>query len=174
MTMTRRAKIVCTLGPAVDSKEGIASLIKAGMNVARLNCSHGDWETRKRWVKWIRELSPKLAPVAILVDLQGTKFRIGEIPNGMMTVTPGVPITVGPKAATIPITQSEVLKELKQGEKLLLGDGNVELKLGKQVGENFKATAMCGGVVRSRQGVTIVGRVFECETLTKKDHEDIK
>jgi len=170
----RRTKIVCTLGPAVDSKEGIASLIKAGMNVARLNCSHGDWETRKRWVKWIRELSPKLAPVAILVDLQGTKFRIGEIPNGMMTVTPGVPITVGPKAATIPITQPEVLKELKQGEKLLLGDGNVELKLGKQVGENFKATAMCGGVVRSRQGVTIVGRVFECETLTKKDHEDIK
>ena len=55
--MNRRTKIVCTLGPAVDSKEAIAELIKAGMNVARLNCSHGDWETRRKWANWIRELS---------------------------------------------------------------------------------------------------------------------
>ena len=77
--MKRRTKIVCTLGPAVDSKEAIKKLIDAGMNVARLNCSHGEWETRRRWVKWIRELSPDIAPVGILADLQGPKFRVGEI-----------------------------------------------------------------------------------------------
>ena len=79
--MKRRTKIVCTLGPAVDSKEKIRQLIESGMNVARLNCSHGDWPTRLKWIKWVRELSPKIAPVAVLVDLQGPKFRIGELPE---------------------------------------------------------------------------------------------
>jgi len=172
--MKRRTKIVCTLGPAVDSKEGIKKLIDAGMNVARLNCSHGDWETRRRWVQWIRELSTDIAPIAILADLQGPKFRIGELPGGMITVTAGHVITVGPREASIPITQKEILQELKPGGKLLLGDGNVELKLGKSTGENFKATAMSGGVVRSRQGVTLVGRVFATDPITPKDRADIK
>ena len=172
--MKRRTKIVCTLGPSVDSKEGIKKLIDAGMNVARLNCSHGDWETRRRWVKWIRELSTDIGPVGILADLQGPKFRIGEIPGTMMTVTAGHVLTVGPKDATIPIIQKEVLQELKPGGRLLLGDGNVELKLGKSAGGNFKATAMSGGIVRSRQGVTLVGKSFHCESLTPKDFKDIK
>jgi pyruvate kinase len=144
------------------------------MNVARLNCSHGDWPTRRQWVKWIRELSPAIAPVGILVDLQGPKFRIGELSGGMMTVAAGRTLTVGPREATIPITQANVLRELKSGTRLLLGDGNVELKLGKCMGENYSATAMSGGIVRSRQGITLVGRVFHCEALTPKDHKDIK
>jgi pyruvate kinase len=172
--MKRRTKIVCTLGPSVDSKEGIKKLIDAGMNVARLNCSHGDWDTRKRWIKWIRELSADIGPIGILADLQGPKFRIGEIAGGMMTVTAGQALTVGPHAANIPVDQKEVLRELKAGAKLLLGDGNVELKLGKQSGENFKATAMSGGTVRSRQGVTLVGKVFVCDPIAPKDYEDIK
>src|SRR5579885_3003316 len=172
--MKRRTKIVCTLGPSVDSREGIKKLIDAGMNVARLNCSHGDWTTRRRWVQWIRELSSDIAPVGILADLQGPKFRIGEIAGGMMTVTAGRPLTVGPREATIPIDQEEVLQELKPNNRLLLGDGNVELRLGKPQGENFRATAMSGGVVRSRQGVTLVGKVFQCESLTTKDRADIK
>lgn len=172
--MRRRTEIVCTLGPAVDSREAIQKLIEAGMNVARLNCSHGDWDTRKRWVRWIRDLSSDISPVAILADLQGPKFRIGEIPGGMMTVAAGHALTVGPREATIPIHQKEVLKELKTGGRLLLGDGNVELRLGVSTGENFKATAMSGGIVRSRQGVTLVGRVFECNPLTRKDFTDIK
>lgn len=172
--MKRRTKIVCTLGPAVDSREAIKKLIDAGMNVARLNCSHGDWDTRRRWVQWIRELSADIAPIGILADLQGPKFRIGEVGGGMMTVIAGHSVTIGPRDASIPLFQKEVLRELKPGVRLLLGDGNVELKLGKQLGENFKATAMSGGTVRSRQGVTLVGRVFECESLTKKDYADLK
>ena len=62
----RRTKIVCTLGPAVDSEAQIRRLIRAGMNIARLNCSHGDWETKLRWIEWIRKHSPDLAPVGIL------------------------------------------------------------------------------------------------------------
>ncbi|MEA2554619.1 MAG: pyruvate kinase [Fimbriimonadaceae bacterium] len=172
--MRRRTKIVCTLGPAVDNRDVLAALIEAGMNVARLNCSHGDWDTRRRWVKWIRELSPGIAPIAILVDLQGPKFRIGEVPGGLMTVAAGQTLTVGPQEATIPIIQPEVLKELDSNCRLLLGDGNVELKLGRQLGANFEAKAVSGGTVRSRQGITIVGRTFECSCLTDKDRADIK
>lgn len=172
--MRRRTKIVCTLGPAVDSREAISALLEAGMNVARLNCSHGDWETRGRWVKWLRELSNPIAPVAILADLQGPKFRIGEVPGGLMTIAGGRTLTVGPAEAAIPISQPEILNELKKGGRLLLGDGNVELKIGTQMGANFSAKAVSGGIVRSRQGVTLIGRVFECESLTSKDLEDIK
>lgn len=172
--MRRRTKIVCTLGPAVDSREAVAGLLEAGMNVARLNCSHGDWDTRRKWVGWLREMSTPISPVAILADLQGPKFRIGELPGGMITVKAGQSLTVGPNAATLPITQPEILRELSPNGRLLLGDGNVELKLGRQEGTNFSATVMSGGVVRSRQGVTLVGRVFECSALTEKDYEDIR
>lgn len=172
--MKRRTKIVCTLGPAVDSKEGIRALIGAGMNVARLNCSHGDWETRRRWVEWIRELSPAIGPVGILADLQGPKFRIGELPGGMIQVKLGQTITVGPEGADIPLTQPEVLQELKANGRLLLGDGNVELKISAANGENFTAKVVSGGAIRSRQGVTVAGRVFECACLTDKDYLDVK
>jgi pyruvate kinase len=150
------------------------------MNVARLNCSHGDWETRKKWVQWIRELSPEVAPVAILADLQGPKFRIGEIPVGAVQVWKGQALTIGNSiAATIPVLQPEVLKELEEGNRLLLGDGNVEMKLlarqeaakGQTV---FSAKVLNGGVVKSRQGLTVVGKVFYVPALTEKDREDIE
>ena len=64
-SMKRRSKIVCTLGPAVDSREKIKALIEAGMNMARINCSHGEWETRRQWIEWIRDLSSDIAPIAI-------------------------------------------------------------------------------------------------------------
>ncbi|MFX9077372.1 pyruvate kinase, partial [Acinetobacter baumannii] len=73
----------------------IKELIDAGMNVARINCSHGDWETRGSWIGWIRELNDPVAPVAILVDLQGPKVRLGEIEGGSVEVTEGQNILVG-------------------------------------------------------------------------------
>ncbi len=83
--MKRRTKIVCTLGPAVDSEDKIKELIAAGMNVARLNCSHGDWDTKNRWIDWIRNNSPKIGPIGILADLQGPKiphWRSGKRDDG--------------------------------------------------------------------------------------------
>ncbi|MFX4918134.1 pyruvate kinase, partial [Acinetobacter baumannii] len=77
------------------TKAKIKELIDAGMNVARINCSHGDWETRGSWIGWIRELNDPVAPVAILVDLQGPKFRLGEIEGGSVEVTEGQNILVG-------------------------------------------------------------------------------
>lgn len=171
----RRTKIVCTLGPSVDSEEGIKQLIAAGMNVARINCSHGDWETRRRWVDWIRRHSGPIAPVAILVDLQGPKFRVGEVTDGLLQVAVGSIVTVGKGAgAAIPILQEEILTAIKPGVQMLLGDGDVELKIKAQKGDIFEAQAISGGVVKSRQGVTVVGKSFECPTLMPKDLIDVK
>jgi len=169
-----RTKIICTLGPAVDSREKIKELIDAGMNVARLNCSHGDWETKRRWIEWVRELSPRLAPVAVLADLQGPKFRLGVLPNGDHMVEAGSTLLVGDnKQVEIPIHQKEILSAFGAGAHLLLGDGNVELKLISEANGLWKAKAISGGLVKSKQGVTLRGKVFQVPCLTPKDRADI-
>lgn len=173
--MKRRTKIVCTLGPAVDSRAKIEQLIEAGMNVARLNCSHGDWDTRRRWIEWIRELSPKVGPVAILADLQGPKFRIGDLPNGGIDLKAGDTVTVGQSEdATVPIHQPEIVNAMAPGTRLLMGDGEIELKLGAQKSAHtYEARVVTGGRLGSRKGVTLVGRVFDVPALTDKDRVDV-
>jgi pyruvate kinase len=172
--MRRRTKIVCTLGPAVDSPEQIRALIKAGMNVARLNCSHGDWDTKRRWIEWIRQSCTDIAPVAILADLQGPKFRVGAVKGDALDLNPGQTITLGKDlSADLPIHQEEILKAMTPGARLLLGDGNVELRILDQSGLNFTARVVSGGPVKSHQGVTLMGRVFDVSPITDKDREDI-
>ncbi len=170
--MKRRTKIVCTLGPAVDSREGIESLIDAGMNVARINCSHGDWDTRRRWIEWIRELSPEVGPIAILADLQGPKFRIGELAPEGIVLTPGQTVTLGEGDVQIPIVQSEILTAMSGGGRLLMGDGEIELRLTSHRGSRHEAKVVSGGVLKSRKGVTLVGKVFDVPALTDKDRVD--
>ncbi len=170
--MTRRTKIVCTLGPAVDSEVKIRQLVAAGMNVARINCSHGDWVTRKKWIGWIRKYSRDIGPVGILADLQGPKFRLGVLEGGVVELRVGEPTTIGPTARLV-LSQSEILAEMKPGGRLLLADGDVELRLGPRQGENFTARAISGGTVKTKQGVTLVGKVFHTSCLTPKDLIDL-
>lgn len=173
--MKRRSKIVCTLGPAVDSRDKVQALVEAGMNVARLNCSHGDWETRRRWIGWLRELSDSVAPIGILADLQGPKFRIGEIEGGTVDFETGQTVLVGPEpGAGIPIFEPPILAALDDGVRVLLGDGVVELKLASRVGGNFEARVVSGGPVKSRQGITVVDKVFDTPALTEKDIADVR
>jgi len=157
----------------VDSREKISQLIDAGMNVARLNCSHGGWEEKNRWIQWIRELSPKLSPVAILVDLQGPKFRVGDIVGGSIDLVQGAVVTIGPgPEVDVPIDQPEILNAMKPNCRLLLGDGEIELRILVQIGGKFQAKVVIGGLLGSRKGVTLVGRVFDVPALTEKDRED--
>lgn len=172
--MKRRTKIVCTLGPAVDSRERIEALIEAGMNVARLNCSHGDWDQKRQWIEWIRELSPEASPVAILADLQGPKFRIGLLPNDSLELRAGELVRIGTgEGVQIPIEQAEILKAMGAGGRLLLGDGEIELRVQTAHGQGqFDARVVSGGTLRSRKGVTLVGKAFDVPALTEKDIED--
>lgn len=171
--MKRRTKIVATLGPAVDSPERIRDLIEAGLNVARLNCSHGDWESRARWVDWIRQASPAIGPVGILADLQGPKFRLGPLPDGFIDVVAGQTLAVGQAEGDLTVPGDAMFEAMKPGDRVLLGDGDVELKLGPKSGDVFEAKVVAGGRVKSRQGITLVGRSFNVPALTEKDKEDV-
>ena len=171
--MDRRTKIVVTLGPAVDSREKIQELIEAGMNVARLNCSHGGWTDKRQWIEWIRELSPIFGPVAILADLQGPKFRVGNLPTSGLDLVAGQKVTLG-HGAQVPIDQQEILDEMDAGEKLLLGDGEIEIQINSKEHEWFTGTVITGGTLKSRKGITLVGQTFKVPALTPKDVEDMK
>jgi len=165
-----RTKIVCTLGPAVGTREKIRALMAAGMNVARLNCSHGDWDQKRQWIEWIRAEESALSPVGILADLQGPKFRIGSIGDGIL-LTAGESRFVGPEAE-IPINQPEILAAMAAGDRLLLGDGEIEFAVEAKVGAQFQIRVITGGYLRSHKGVTLVDKVFAVDAFTAKDAED--
>ncbi len=141
------------------------------MDMARLNCSHGDWEAKAGWIEWLREHAPQ---VAVLADLQGPKFRIGDMGEGL-ELEPESTVTVGEGGAQIPIDQPEILAAMEPGTDLLLGDGEIELRIVAAAGKNrFEARVVNGGLLKSRKGVTLVGKVFDTPSLTGKDIEDVK
>lgn len=143
------------------------------MNVARLNCSHGDWETKAKWIEWIRDLSPTHAPVAILADLQGPKFRIGDLPTGALNLSPDDEVSLGP-GQVVPISQPEILAAMAVGDRLLMGDGEIELRITGADHPIFQAVVVNGGQLKSRKGVTLVGKGFDVPALTEQDREDVQ
>ncbi|MBL8086699.1 MAG: pyruvate kinase [Chthonomonas sp.] len=172
--MKRRTKIVCTLGPAVDSQGHISNLVDAGMNVARLNCSHGDWSAKHQWVDWIRKHDTETRHIALLADLQGPKFRIGTFEGGGIDVHAGQSLTVGREPGSIiQVPGDEIFEAMQSGARVLMGDGDVELKIGSRSGEQFEAKVVNGGRIKSRQGITLVNRAFAVPALTDKDREDV-
>lgn len=171
--MKRHTKIVCTLGPAVDSPAALQSLVKEGMTIARLNCSHGDWEAKKRWIEWLRSGAKDQNPVGILADLQGPKFRVGTLPVDPIDLQPGQSVRVGPPDADIPIPSRDLMDAMQRGDRVLLGDGNIEIRLGNEIEGGFEAKVVSGGLFKSRQGVTVMNRAFSVPCLTSKDLADI-
>ena len=137
--MTRRTKIVRTIGPASDSEEMIAKLIAAGMNVARLNFSHGTAEYQRELVRKIKRVRKALnKPVAILQDLQGPKIRVGIIDSGIVQLQPGQEFILtadgvsgdGKRAS---VSLKTLPQEVKTGHPILLADGNIELRVERVV-----------------------------------------
>jgi pyruvate kinase len=172
--MKRRTKIVCTLGPATSTRDQIKKLIDAGMNVARLNCSHGDWEAKAEWIQWIREIAPDTNTVAILADLQGPKFRIGALPEGFLDVHQGQTLTISQQSSSqLCVPGDEIYQAMETGDRLLMGDGDVELKLGAKVDGEFTAKVQSTGRIKSKQGVTLVGKSFDVPAMTDKDLKDL-
>jgi pyruvate kinase len=173
--MSRKTKIICTLGPAVDSEEQIRALIDSGMNVARINCSHGDPQMRERWVRWIRVIAEEKGKfIAILFDLQGPKFRLGEIPGEAMEVEQGQILRLGAGEGKLPIFQPEVLAALLPSRTIVIGDGDVSFRVVDIADGEITVSTLTGGEIRSRQGVTISGVSFNSPPLLPKDIEDLE
>ena len=175
----RKAKIICTLGPASNSPEVIEGLIRAGMNVARLNFSHGTQEDHRRRVNTIRKVSRKLGiPVAILQDVQGPKIRLGKFEGGQLTVQEGQTVTVTTRAVLgqgtiIPTPVRSLPKDVEHGHVILLDDGRVRLRVLRVSGRDVTAKVEVGGVLKDNKGLNLPGAAISVPTITEKDAEDL-
>lgn len=173
----RRAKIVCTIGPAVDSKEKLVRLIESGMDVARLNFSHGTAEDHRARAAAIREASQELGkPVAILQDLCGPKIRTGfEGPDGV-EVGAAVSLVEGSSGTkdTIAIDYQGLTEDVREGDRILLGDGHVELEVVQIREHRVETRVLHGGSLRSRMGVNLPSKRVRLSAITDKDKRDLE
>jgi pyruvate kinase len=177
--MMRRTKIVCTIGPASDTEEMIAKLIAAGMNVARVNFSHGTPEYQRDVVRKIKRVRKALnKPVAILQDLQGPKIRIGIIESGFVQLQPGQEFILTSESVSgdqdrASVSLKTLPHEVKTGHPILLADGNIELRVEKVVAPEIHCRVIVGGQLSSHKGINLPGSEVHVDSLTKKDRNDI-
>ena len=179
MLSYRRAKIVATIGPSISSKEKLKKAIESGMNVARLNFSHGNRNDHKVALDHLRELSRELkAPVAILQDLQGPKIRVGFIEGDQVELAVGdrVTITTNDEMGTGHRISSD-FKELpsccEPGTKIFLDDGLLEFKVIRVENNEVHCEVVFGGTLKSRKGMNLPGVKLPVECMTSKDLEDL-
>jgi len=177
----RRIKIVATLGPASSSPAVIRRLINAGMDVARLNFSHGSHEEHARNIATLRSISADLdTPVTILQDLQGPKIRVGTLPGGEMILTPGAMTSIVPETdftnqdGAIPIDYVGAAEEARPGMHVLLSDGLFELEVVEIADRALRCRVIEGGVLKSRQGVNFPNLTVHLPSLTQKDRRDVE
>lgn len=174
-----RTRIICTIGPASRTPETIAGLLEAGMDVARLNFSHGSHEEHGVIISTIRSLAENLQrPVAILMDLAGFKIRIGELAGGSAHLDVGTSFTLTTREITgnaqgVFINYPDLPQEIQPGDTLLLNDGAIELEVVTITGSDVACRVMVGGVLCSRKGVSIPGRPLGESGLTEKDKLDL-
>ncbi|MET9553947.1 pyruvate kinase [Streptomyces sp. NPDC006645] len=176
----RRSKIVCTLGPAVDSYEQLKSLIEAGMNVARLNMSHGshpEHEERYHRVRKAAEATGRA--VGVLVDLQGPKIRLETFAEGPVELVRGdeFVITTEDVAGDKGIcgtTYKGLPGDVAKGDQVLINDGNVELRVTEVEGPRVKTLVIEGGVISDHKGINLPGTAVNVPALSEKDVEDLR
>lgn len=175
----RHTKIVCTLGPAVDSPEQLDRLIAAGLDVARFNFSHGSHEQHALRFRNVTDAAERAGkPVAILQDLCGPKIRLGEIDEGVVLTRGQRYVLDGDLApgdsGRAPLPVPELLAVLKPGDRLLLDDGLLELKVVERDENSVTTEVISGGALSSKKGVTAPGVDIPVEAVTEKDEADLK
>lgn len=178
--MNRRTKIVCTLGPAVASKEQIRGLVDAGMNVARLNFSHGEHADHEQNYNWVREATDESGKaVGVLADLQGPKIRLGRFAEGATVWATGetVRITVDDVQGThdrVSTTYKGLARDARPGDRLLVDDGKIALVCKEVDGNDVVCEVTEGGPVSNNKGVSLPGMNISVPALSEKDTEDLR
>jgi pyruvate kinase len=177
----RRTKIVATIGPSTNTPVMIRKLIEAGMDVARLNFSHGAYEDHAKVIEALREASATLGkPVTILQDLQGPKIRVSRFNGGKIELVKGESVTMVPEndytgeAGTFPIDYPHLAGEAKPGMQVLLADGIFELRITEIDGNRVRCVVVEGGLLTERKGVNFPELKLKLPSLTTKDKEDLK
>ena len=176
----RKTKIVCTLGPATDSKETIIGLCNAGMNVARLNFSHGTHEDQQKRIDLVKEVREELnLPIAILLDTKGPEYRIRTFENGKITLSDGDDFTfttddVQGDNKRVSVSYDKLPEELSEGDTILLNNGLLSFLVQKIDGPNIECKVVCGGELSDRKSMSFPGKVMKQAYLSKHDKLDIK
>ena len=176
----RRTKIVCTLGPSSNTADKVEQLVRNGMNVARLNFSHGSHEGHKSIIKILRQTADRYnVSLPILADLQGPKIRVGEMKGGSQQIDSGDFVTLTTAEIvgtpeTIPVDYKNLVNDAVPGNRVLLDDGLLELKIVKKDTDKLVAQVMVGGELKSRKGVNLPDVQITMDTLTEKDIRDLE
>ncbi len=183
MSISRLTKIIATLGPSSWDPKTIESLINAGTNVFRINCSHSNIDSRTELIKTIRDIAGKLNKrIGILLDLQGPKIRVGKLTNDQITISEKKRLiitseeVIGTEEKFQVVNIDEIIDDLKEGHRLLLDDGLFELKFLKKVDtKNIECEVVFGGVLKNGKGVNFPDSDLKnIKALTDKDLRDLK
>jgi pyruvate kinase len=172
-----RTKIVCTLGPSSESRETIRQLMEAGLNVARINFSHGTHAQHAATIKAVRDVAESMGrPIAILGDLQGPRIRIGEL-AAPVTLADGSDVRLAPesdvKKGELPLTYEELANDVHVGDRILINDGLIELVVLDVDAPRVTARVLHGGVLSSHKGINLPGVHVSAPSITDKDREDV-
>jgi pyruvate kinase len=176
----RRTKIITTLGPASSSAAMIANLIRAGVDVVRVNMSHGDHETHRRTVQRVRRAAKRAGRhIGILMDLCGPKIRVGRFEGNSIELRAGETVTVTTRpldgsAGLIPSQYRRLHKDVRAGERILLDDGRLELRVQSIAGSEVACTVLEGGVLSSNKGMNLPNTGLSTPALTAKDRKDVQ
>ncbi len=178
--MERFTKIVATLGPAVASPEKIRELVAAGMDVARLNFSHGDHDLHRRFVEWVREAGQQeRKTVAVLQDISGPKLRVGSVADGRISLHAGERVCLVPGgkspggSRTIPINYPRLLEDLGEGDGVVMADGLIRMTVVERLPDRLVAEVRWGGELTSGKGVAFPETLLRLPPVTEKDRADL-
>jgi pyruvate kinase len=178
--LMRRAKIVCTLGPATSSAERLGELIDAGMNVARLNFSHGSHDDHARLLQLVRsEAERRGQAVAVLLDLQGPKIRVGRFETGSIELRPGAEFTITTEPGVVgderrvSTSYTGLPGDVKPGDQILLDDGYLSLAVTAVTDREVRTIVVAGGILKNNKGINLPGVDVSAPALSDKDRADI-
>lgn len=179
MNADKKVKILATLGPAIRDAAHIRQLVEAGVNLFRLNFSHGEHADHAQRYQWVREVERELnQPIGILMDLQGPKLRVGRIQGGKVQLVNGqslrLDLDASPgDASRVNLPHPEIIEALQPGMSLLLDDGRLRLKVTAKQNDAVITEVIAGGELSDRKGVNVPEAVLQLSPLTEKDRRDL-
>src|SRR3989339_32040 len=178
--LVKKTKICATIGPSCQDFDTLVSMVKAGMNIARLNFSHGDYKSHKSLIENIRKVEIETGePVAIMQDLQGPKIRIGALPESGVAIKVGEEVVLDTalveyKGGAIPVDYPDLHKFLGAGERLLVDDGHIEIKVKGVQGTKITGEVVEGSLILSHKGLNFPDSDVDVDALDEKDRKDLK
>lgn len=176
----RKTKIVCTIGPASGDIETLKRLMKAGMNVARINFSHGSYPDQEKFIKAVKQAREELQfPVSMMLDMQGPEIRVGKLEEAPVYLQTGesfvlVNEDILGNAQRVSISYKEFYKDVEKGTKILIDDGSIELEVTSVEGKDIHCKVMHGAKLGSRKTVNVPGIKLNLPSLKEKDIQDLK